>query len=93
MSAYSDTTTRAGTSVLAIELVGAGAQDRAQHGLDPHQRPAFGQHRVDHRIEPALLLDHALHDVAEMRGLGRQVFLALDLAADPVRLELRRGSR
>ena len=74
---------------LAVELVGAGAQDRAQHGLDALERPAFLQGLVDHRIELALVFDHAADHVAKMRGLRRQIFLALDLAADPVALELR----
>ena len=74
---------------LAVELVGARAQDRAQHGLDALERPALRQRRVDHRIELALLGHHAADDVAEERGLRRQIFIALDLAADPMALELR----
>ena len=35
-----------------------------------------------------LIAHHAGHDVAEERGLGRQIFVALDLAAEPVALEL-----
>ena len=52
----------------------------------------FCKRLVDHRIEPALLGDHAADDVAEERGLRRQVFVALDLAADPVALEFRQAS-
>ena len=51
------------------------------------------QRVVDQRVELALLAHHAADDVAEERGLGRQVLLALDLAADPVTLELGRGFR
>ena len=49
----------------------------------------FCKRLVDHRIEPALVVDHAADDVAEMSGFRRQIFVALDLAADPVAFELR----
>ena len=39
------------------------------------------------RIERALLAHHAADHVAEERGLGRQILLALDLAADPMAFE------
>ena len=71
-----------------VELVGAGAQHRAQHRLDALERPALRQRLVDQRIELALLAHHAADDVAEERRLGRQILRALDLAAEPVALEL-----
>jgi hypothetical protein len=52
------------------------------------QRPAALKRPVDHRIERALVVEHAAHDAAEERGLGRQILRAFDLAADPVALEL-----
>ena len=88
MSTYSETTTRAGHIAAMIELVGAGAQHRAQDRLDALERPGLRQGVVDQRIELALLAHHAADDVAEEGGLGRQVLLAFDLAADPVALEL-----
>ena len=71
-----------------IELIGAGAQHRAQDRLDALERPGLRQRVVDQRIELALLAHHAADDVAEERGLRRQILLAFDLAADPVALEL-----
>ena len=38
-------------------------------------------------IELGLIAHHAGHHVAEERGLGRQIFIALDLAAEPMALE------
>src|SRR5450631_4941735 len=70
-----------------VELVAACAQRRAQHRLDALERPAFRQRLVDDRVELALLAHHAGHDVAEERGLRRQILRALDLAAEPVALE------
>ena len=75
-----------------VELVAAGAQGGAQDRLDALERPAFRQRLVDHRIELALLAHHAGDDVAEERGLGREILRALDLAADPVAFELARIS-
>ena len=69
------------------QLVGAGAQRRAQHRLDALERPALRQRLVDQRIELALLAHHAGDDVAEERRLGRQILRALDLAAEPVAFE------
>ena len=43
---------------------------------------------VDQRIELALLAHHAADDIAKERRLRRQILLALDLAADPMTLEL-----
>jgi hypothetical protein len=40
------------------------------------------------RIEFQLLAHHAADDVTEKSRFGRQVLLALDLAADPVTFEL-----
>ena len=71
----------------AGELVGAGAQHRAQHRLDALERPASGQRRVDLRVELALLAHHAADDVAKVGGLRRPVLRAFDLAAEPVAFE------
>ena len=46
------------------------------------------QRLVDQRIELALLAHHAGDDVAEEGGLGGEILLAFDLAADPVAFEL-----
>ena len=48
----------------------------------------FRQRIVDQGIELGLVAHHAGHDVAEERGFGRQIFVAFDLAAEPVALEL-----
>ncbi len=72
----------------AGKFIGAGAQHRAQHRLDALERPAARQRRVDLRIEPALLAHHAADDVAKERGFRRPVLRALDLAAEPMALEL-----
>ena len=86
-STYSDVTTRAGTSLPASQFVGAGAQHRAQHGLDAFERPAAGERRVDLRIEAALLAHHAADDVAEIGRFRRPVLHALDFAAEPMAFE------
>src|SRR5262245_18007302 len=72
----------------AGELVGAGAQHRAQHRLDALERPAAAERRVDLWIELGLLAHYAADDVAKVGSLGRAVLLALDLAAEPMALEL-----
>src|SRR6185312_13349690 len=60
--------------VLAMhELVGPGPHRCAQDRLDALQGPRLLQGLVDHRIEHTLLAQHAGDDVAEERGLGRQV--------------------
>src|SRR5262245_4420049 len=75
--------------VLAMfELVGTGPQYRTQDRVDPLQRPALRQRLVDQRIKLGLVADHARYDVAEERRFRRQIFLALDLVAEPVALEL-----
>ena len=82
--------TRTGTSLRNISSKAAGAQDRPQHRLDSAQRPPGGERRVDLQVDGALVLDDPGQDVAEkvrVRGLERD---ALDLAADPERLELRK---
>src|SRR4029077_694662 len=53
----------------AGELVGAGAQHRAQHRLDALERPAAGQSRIDLRVELALLAHYPADDVAKISGL------------------------
>src|SRR5579871_6701257 len=77
----------AGDILAMLQLVGTGAQYRAQDGVDPLQRPTFRQRFVDQRVELPLIAHHARHHVAEKRGLCRQVFVAFDLAAQPVAFE------
>src|SRR6185369_10907583 len=43
---------------------------------------------IDQRIEPGLIAHHAGDDVAKEGGFRRQIFFALDLAAEPVAFEL-----
>src|ERR1700722_17497050 len=71
-----------------LEFVGAGAQHRAQDGVDPLQWPALRQGIVDQRIELGLIAHHARHHVAKEGGFSRQVFVAFDLATEPMALEL-----
>ena len=72
----------------AGKLVGAGPQHGAQHRLDALERPAARQRRVDLRVEACLFTHDAMDDVAEERRLGRLILRALDLAAEPMALEL-----
>ncbi len=72
----------------AGELVGPGAQHRAQHRLDAFERPAAGQRRVDLRIEPLLLAQNALDDIAKIGRLRRPILHAFDFAAEPMLFEL-----
>src|ERR1700716_523482 len=72
-----------------LEFVRAGTHHRAQDGVDPLQRPALRQRIVYQRIEFRLVAHHAGHNVAEECCLGRQVFVALDFASQPMTLELR----
>ena len=56
----------AGRHVLAAhQLIGAGAQDGAQHRLDARQRPAVGERGVDLLVDRPLILHHAGEEVAE----------------------------
>src|SRR5262245_13679487 len=54
-----------------IELIGTGAQHRAQDRLDPLERPALREHVVDQRVERALLAHHPADDVTEDRKSTR----------------------
>src|SRR5882757_7919663 len=75
--------------VLAVlQFIGARPQHRAQNRVDPLQRPALRQSVIDQGIEFGLVAHHAGHDVAEERGFGRQILVALDLVAEPVAFEL-----
>src|SRR5579871_4769073 len=85
-STYSDTPARHVPAM--FELVSAGAQHRAQDRVDPLQRPALRQRLVDQGIELGLVAHDAGDDIAEEGGFGRQIFLTLDLAAQPVAFEL-----
>src|SRR5262249_52198509 len=60
----------------------------AQDRFDALERPALRQSGVDQRVELALLAHDAADHVAEERRFGGQVLIALDLAADPMALEL-----
>src|SRR6516164_9843459 len=77
----------AGHVAAVLELIGARTQDRAQNRIDPLQRPALRQRLVDQRIEPGLVAHDARDDVAKEGGFCGKVFLALDLAAEPVAFE------
>src|SRR6476646_9295690 len=79
----------AAVHVLAVfEFVGTRTQYRAENGVDALQRPAVCERIVDQRIEFCLVAHHAGHDVAEECRLGGKVFVALDLASEPMTLEL-----
>ena len=75
------------------ELEDAAAQDGAERQVDARERPGRRQRRVDDRIDAALLLDHAADERAEEGDIGRPQLLAFQLAAEPVRLELRDDGR
>ena len=79
--------TRAGTSARDRELIIGRAQDRAHQRLDALQRPALGERVVEAAVDGELILLHARDDVAEEGELGGVVLIALDLLADPMRLE------
>ncbi len=84
MSTYSVITTRGGMSRRLQQLERRGPQDGAQRRVDAAHRPVVGQRLVDGRVDLELALDHAGDDLAEEVGIGGQVFLALDLAAQHV---------
>ena len=74
--------------VLALmQFIGARAQNGAHHGLDPRQRPAALQGRVDLAVDHDLLVEHALQNIAKEADLGGLILLALDFAAHPMGLE------
>ena len=77
----------AGHVLAVFEFIGSGAQYRAQGWRRSASGPALGERLVDQRIEFRLVADHAGDDVAEERRFGRQIFLALDLVAEPMALE------
>jgi hypothetical protein len=70
------------------DFVGAGAKDRPHQSLDALQRPALRQRGVDGAVDGDLIFEHAADDGAKERGVGGFILIALDLLADPVRLEL-----
>ena len=88
MSTYSEITTRGRDILAQQDLIGAGAQDGAQNGIDAGQPPAFGQLRVDHRVDRQLLAHHALDQVAEEGGFDLGILAAVDLFAQAMGLEL-----
>src|SRR6476660_9396000 len=71
-----------------LQLIRTRAQHRAQDRVDPLQRPPLRQRVIDQRIEFSLVAHHAGHHVTEERCLGGEIFVALDLTAEPVALEL-----
>ena len=50
--------------------------------VDAAHRPAINQRIVDRRVDLQLALDHAGDDLPEEIRIGRQIFVALDLAAE-----------
>src|SRR4029079_3048423 len=70
------------------DLIGAGAKNGAQDGIDAGQPPALGKLLVDQRIDLELLAHHAIDEVAEEGGFGVGILATLDLLAEPMRLEL-----
>src|SRR3984893_3106058 len=78
----------AGHILAMLEFIGARAQHRAQVRVDPFQRPALRQRVVNHRIKLGLVAHHAGDDVAKECGFGRQIFVAFDLASEPMAFEL-----
>src|SRR5260370_9919884 len=78
----------AGVVIAMLQFVGARPQLRAQNGVDPLRRPALRQRIVDQGVELGLVAHHAGNHIAEERRLRRQIFIALDLVAEPMTLEL-----
>ena len=70
------------------DLIGSGAKDGAQDGIDAGQPPALGKLLVDQRIDLELLAYHAIDEVAEEGGLSVGILATLDLLAESMRLEL-----
>ncbi len=93
MSTYSEMATRAGTSLAQQDLIGPGAEDGAQDGIDAGEPPALGKLLVDQRIDLELLAHHALDEVAEEGGLGVGILAALDLLAQADASRTRRSPR
>src|SRR5262245_34878143 len=74
--------------VVAVnQLIGAGAQRRAQNRFDTFEWPAFRQRLIDHWIKLALFAHHARNDIAKERRLRGKILRTLNLATDPVALE------
>src|ERR1700752_7859 len=70
------------------ELVGAGAEDGAQDGIDAREPPALGELLVDQRVDAKLLAHHALDYGAEEFRLRLGVAVTLDRRAQAMGLEL-----
>jgi len=66
------------------QFPGAGAQDRAQHRVEPRQRPVFDQGRRNVGVEAVLIGRHPAHDIGEKRRVGFGQLVALDVLAEPV---------
>src|SRR3989337_1266757 len=63
------------------DLIGAGAENGAQDGIDAGQPPARGELVVDQRVDTELLAHHAFDEVAEEADLRLAELAAFDLLA------------
>ena len=77
------------------QLEHAGAQDRAQDGVDAHQPPARRQLLIDERIDVALAAHDAAQELGEERriGAGERRFVARAAAAESAGARTRRSRR
>ena len=66
-----------------MQLEAAGAQDGAQNGVDAHQPPAGGKLLIDHRIEFALALHHAVEHAREMLWVAARDRTVFGVGAQP----------
>ena len=77
--------------ILALaDLIDARPHDRAQHNLDAHQRPAFGQRIVDGLVDLGLMGNHPADNILEKREFRLAHFqIVINLLTDPMGLEFR----
>src|SRR4030042_3928837 len=61
------------------DLIGAGAENGAQDGIDAGQPPACGELVVDQRVDTELLAHHAFDEVAAEADLRLAAFAAFPL--------------
>src|SRR5690348_16917457 len=70
------------------ELVGAGAENGAQHRLEPGKRPIGREHAGNRTVEIVLPRRHAADDIGEEGGVDFAIVLPVDVAAETMLDEL-----
>src|ERR1700737_1358323 len=79
----------AGWNIIAVgQLIGSGAEHRAQDRVDSLERPVLGENLVDEGIETALIANDPGNNIAKECRFPRQKLRAFDLTTDPVAFKL-----